>query len=1056
MLKLCRMHRTGDRSSPIATSIAFGFTTALVIGIGWSSRCGRACGAEPVQFNRDIRPLLSENCFFCHGPDKDHRQAELRLDIPPEAVADTNESEGVKNGHRLADELIARIDSEDPQLQMPPPETNKRLTDEQKARLRQWIAEGAQYEGHWAYQPIQRPAVPQVASLAGDRSPIDAFIRTAQSQRGLQPAATADRRTLIRRLTLDLHGLPPTPEAIEAFVNDPAVNAYEQLVDQLLASPRFAERMAIQWLDAVRYADTVGFHGDQSVSVWPYRDYVLDAYHANKPFDQFTREQLAGDLIPQSTIEQRVATALNRLNRMSTEGGAQDKEYRAKYAADRVRTVSMVWLGSTMGCCECHDHKYDPLSTKDFYSLSAFFADIDELGFYGGGFDQGDWGPEVSIPSAAQQQSLERLDRSIAAIDEKIAATTDEGLAPSRERWIDQLRKLDQSMQLDWHAPKPTMAASSQGARLTIRDDAMVVADGPNPDHDTYTITLIPGQGEWTALRLTNGVDESLPGNRVARGWKSFVISEVEVEVSQGNQAPRPRSISRIEVDRQSDRYPAGAAIDADTTTGWGVEHGHSAGHFAILHFQAPIQTTAQTQITVRIVQQSEHRQATLGQVKLSLSRVPHPSNDPQGLPSELLGALRAAATERSAEQSSLLLSAYREAAEALEPVRSRRQTLQTQRSLAQSQIPTVLVSKSVEPRMTRVLPRGNWMDESGEVVQPNTPQSLPSLGVEDRRATRLDLAQWLVRDDQPLTARVQVNRYWKMFFGVGLSKQLEDVGSQGNWPTHPELLDWLASEFMQPSFQARDAHRWDVKHIIRLIVRSKAYQQTSIVDPSDGAKDPDNQWITRQIPIRVDAEVIRDSALMTAGMLSDAFGGPSIRPLQPSGYWGALNFPKREYDASIGEAQYRRSVYIHWQRTFLHPALLTFDASTREECQVQRPQSNTPLQALVMLNDPIFVEAARGLAQWSVRDGGETVDDQIGWLFERAVGRTPSEREQRVLRSVYDAELETYRVDRGAAQELLAIGDLPLGRTMPVAQTAAMTIVARTVMNLHEFITRD
>ncbi len=726
-----------DRSEKLVFSLV-----ALVLSCPYT---GISAEEDSVDFNRDIRPILSERCFQCHGPDQGTREADLRLDEKAGLFADRGDYKIITPGEADKSELINRIFSTDPDVQMPPPKSGT-LTAKQKDLIKHWVSEGAKWEGHWAYIPPMRPEFPQSADKKPGH-PIDAFITAQLAARKLSPAPAADKVILIRRLYFDLIGLPPTPAEVEEFINDNSPDAYERLVDRLLGSTdfessergsiHFGERMAMYWLDVVRYADTNGIHGDNHRDVSMYRDYVIRAFNENKPFDEFTREQLAGDLLDQPTDETRIASGYNRLLMTTREGGAQAKEYLAKYAADRVRNVSTVWMGATLGCAECHDHKFDPYLTRDFYRFEAFFADLKEIAV--------GQQPPTPFPSEEQAAEQKKLSARIAKLKTELESKT----------------------------PKVAIAEKAT----------------PNPK----------------------------------RKSKSNAIGPEEI------------------------------------------------------------------------------------------------------------------------------LKAY---TPELNPLRQ--QIAQVEKSLQtlEAEIPTSLVSMSGPPRPIRILPRGNWLDDSGDIVKPGVPEFLPQLSTGDGPATRRDLAEWLVRSENPLTARVFVNRLWMLFHGKGLVTTSDDFGSQGTWPTHPRLLDWLAVEFVESG--------WNVKHIIRLMVTSETYRQSSFVTPELRQADPYNIWLARQSRFRLNAETVRDNALAVSGLLVKTVGGPSVKPYQPEGYWDHLNFPKRSWEHDTGEKQYRRGLYTYWCRTFLHPSLLAFDASTREECTVERPRSNTPLQALALLNDPTYVEAAR------------------------------------------------------------------------------------------------
>ncbi len=774
---------------------------AVWIAVALSAAIPARVFAEPavVDFNRDIRPILSESCYQCHGPDRNQRKADLRLDQRAGLFRSADGTRIVVPGKPDESELWLRVTAEEEDLRMPPPKAGKRLTPDQVERIRQWIQQGAVWKGHWAYLPPSRPALPG-GPPHRPANPIDRFIRARLQAEGLEPSPEADRPTLIRRLSLDLVGLPPPPEEVDRFVADTHPDAYEHLVDRLLASPHYGERMAIFWLDLVRFADTQGYHSDNHVDIWMFRDYVIRAFNANVPFDRFTIEQLAGDLLPAPTDETRVASGYNRLLQTTQEGGAQPKEYMAKYAADRVRNVSTVWLGATMGCAECHDHKFDPFTTREFYSLAAFFADIKET---------------------------------------------------------------------------------------------IVGAQQP---------TWFPAPGQAAALRTLRSLEER-------RG---------RLKATKGPTEAQKRELA--ELDKQV---------------------------------------------------------AALAQ-----------------------------------------------------------------------KIPSTLVSTSIPPRVMRVLPRGNWMDDSGPVVTPDVPAALPPLGVRDRRATRLDLARWLTSGSNPLVARVLVNRLWRLAFGQGLVTTLDDFGSQGTWPTHPDLLDWLACEFVDRG--------WDVKGMLKLMVMSATYRQASRPRPADRQRDPGNRWLSRQNSFRLDAELIRDNALSISGLLAPRMGGPSVKPYQPPGYWVFLNFPKREYYPDHGPNQYRRGLYTYWQRTFLHPSLLAFDASTREECVVQRPRSNTPLQALVLLNDPTYVEAARVFAARVLAEAGTDPSARFDHAFRLALGRAPRPGEAAILERLLQKHQRQYQDDPAGARDLLGIGETPAPPQLDPAELAAWTSVTRVILNLHETMTRN
>lgn len=1043
------------------------FLSALIVA--------KAPSIAAVSFNRDIRPIMSDTCFRCHGPDKSSRMAGMRLDIREEALKPTKSGvTPIMPGKPEASAIVERVFAANAAKRMPPKYSHKELTDQQKQTIKQWVAEGAKYEGHWAYQPVHRPAIPAV----GATNPIDAFILERLALEGLKPSPEADRRTLIRRVTLDLTGLPPTRQEVKQFLADQSADAYEKVVDRLLASPRYAEKQAMHWLDAVRYADTCGFHGDNPFPAWPYRDYVLRAFRDNKPFDEFTREQIAGDLLENPARDQLVASAYNRMNRTSAEGGLQPKEYLAKYGADRVRTTSIVWLGSTMGCAECHDHKFDPFTAKDFYSMKAFFADIKETGLVP---DKGPkaWGTLLALPTEAQTARLESLKSRIDAVQERMAPI---GHARDERRtaWEKQILARYEAESLTWLGQKPVSAASRNGAKLEVyndrfvesnfdagssiasakvRGDGLIVASGPNPDNETYTVTLKPGAGAWTALGLEVVQDETLPGLGFARGADRFVVSEVEMEIG-GKSVPFGFASSNTVA--SAAELPAMAAIDANAETGWGlITYGDARVPFLALRFAEKMTTDAASVITVRLRHDSSTRRATLGRFRLSLSTAEKPWHEANrtgkdeklgGLPDDVAKALVIAEDKRSADQRKAVDRFYvwSTSGDVVELAK-----LEAERGMLDVAIPRVVVSEATTPEETRILPRGNFLDESGEVVQPAIPAFLGKLDVR-QRATRLDLSNWLVSKDNPLTARVFANRMWRLLFGTGLSKALDDIGSQGEWPTHPELLDWLASEFMDPTYKVNGAHDWNVNHLLRTIVVSQTYRQSSNNNPQPEERDPFNRLLARQSRYRVDAESVRDMALTVSGLMKEKFGGPSVKPYEPDGYLVALNFPKREYAASHGDDLYRRGLYTHWQRTFLHPEMMTFDAPSREECMVNRVTSNTPLQALALLNDPVFVEAARVFAQNILRTGAGGVQAQIQWAFERALNRPATAQETSILMDLHHKNLVRFQAAPASAKELIQVGEAPFVKKQKPVDLAAMMTVARAILNLHEAITRN
>jgi hypothetical protein len=831
-------------------------------------------------------------------------------------------------------------------------------------------------------------------------NPIDDFILARLEKEKLEPSADADKRTLLRRLSFDLTGLPPTPEEVLAFEKDRGAKAYERAVDRLLASSQYGERMAEMWLDEVRYADTDGFHADNYRSVYPYRDYVIHAFNADMPFDRFTREQIAGDLMPKATTSQKIASTYNRLSRSTEEGGAQPKEYMAKYAADRVRTTSEVWLGSTMGCCECHDHKFDPFSTKDFYSFEAFFADIKEQGV---GVRE-----STLVPNDEQAAELKQLDERVDALQKTLDTPSFE-LDLAQRAWEDGLR-MDPLKLEEWHSVGPFKAASFEAAFDSVNEPEKGVDLAATYESNALKWVTRPELADGEVHGGLQGDNSStylyrIVHARTARTARLYLGSDDAIKVWVNGAIVSSNKVTR---GTAPDQDVVGVSLKAgDNALLLKIVNGGGESGF---YFEADV-------------------------------------------PNKMIAMLKIPPEKRTPEQEAEVSTNYRTFAPLLANTRAELAIAQQDKADYVKTVPTSLVTVATEPRMTRILPRGNWMNDSGEIVAPAEPAFLVKPAAKGqpakdaRRLTRLDLANWIVSRQNPLTARVFVNRLWKMYFGIGISKTLDDFGSRGEWPTHPQLLDWLATEFMNSG--------WDVKHVVKLMVMSHAYRQTAVASDELRERDPDNRLVARQSAFRLDAEMVHDNALAISGLLVEKVGGPSVKPYQPTGYWDQLNFPKRTYMADHGGALYRRGLYTFWCRTFLQPSLEAFDAPGREECTINRPRSNTPLQALALLNDPTYVEAARAFAEDIVRRGGPDVNERIDWTFMQALDRQPSAQETALVAKLFEQERAHYAQDTADAKELVSVGERPVPKDLDPGQLAAWTEVARAVLNLHETITR-
>ncbi len=967
--------------------------------------------AAPLRYNRDIRPILSDNCFHCHGPDANHRKGGLRLDIRDEALKPAKSGKpAIVPGDSTASELVARLSHADPDELMPPPDSHKTLSPAQKSILTQWIAEGAPYEAHWAYTPITRPPVPTLNDpRASIRNPIDAFIQAPLLARNIAPSPEAAPNVLARRLSLDLTGLPapvPTPASLETFT------------DQLLASPQYGERMAQHWLDVVRYADTVGFHGDQNHNAWPYRDWVINAFNQNLPFDQFTRAQLAGDLLPNPGDSEWTASCFNRLTMMTREGGAQPKEYLAKYTADRVRTVSMAWLGATVGCAECHDHKFDPWTQKDFYSLGAFFADVRQWGVYNdyaytpnpdlrGWSNDHPFPPERAVLSPALVARRDQLIATRTTLGTQLLAAAQQ---PAFAAWQASASQFLAAHPDGWSSTPPSVAPAKSAAPA-IQPDGRIVFPKSKPAPTEISLPAT-NPTEISAIRIEILPDAS-HGNSISRGGP-VTLKPSFARIDASGKAS-PLTIRAAEANRRKPRYANGFEITS-ITSGWTTDPAAaSLAHSSTWLLANPVSLKPGESLRVSL---PDHAAAAL-----RVSTSPIISNFHQSPP--LADAAAFLVLHQPALAKPIL---------ALDD-----QITATRNGLTQ----VMVTERAPTPLTIRVLARGNWQDESGPVAPPLTPGFLPQ---PDKHGplSRLDLANWITSPQNPLTARVVMNRLWRQLFGTGLSAQTDDLGAQGEAPSHPELLDWLAAEFMSD---------WDFRRMVRLIVSSHSYRQSSLPNPASRDADPLNRWLASQNPRRLEAEAVRDNALAIAGLLDLSFGGPPVKPYQPADYYAGLQFPDRDYTPDKGPDQYRRGIYSHWQRTFLHPMLANFDAPSREDCVALRTASNTPQQALTLLNDPSFVEAAR---VWASRllPAANNDAERIRLAFSESLTRPPTPEELRGLLDFLNAARKAYSERPADIPRLLAIGNSPPPKDAS-PELAAWTSLCRVILNLHETITR-
>jgi hypothetical protein len=1002
---------------------------------------GTAEGAgSPVDFAREVRPILMEHCFPCHGPNDESRKAGLRLVEFESATAELESGfAAIVPGSRDRSEMWQRItDPEDP---MPPAKERNELSAEQVELLGRWIEEGANYAPHWAYIAPVATAVPSRVDADWPVTDIDHFILERLQHEGLQPAADADQLTLFRRLNYDVTGLPPSTEALDAFLADDGEDAYSRAVNRLLASPHFGERLASAWLDLVRYADTVGYHGDQEHRVWPYRDWVIAAFNSNMPFDRFTIEQLAGDLLEDPDQEQLIATCYNRLIQTSHEGGLQLKEYRSIYMADRIRNVSEVWMGATLGCAQCHDHKYDPYTMRDFYSFGAFFADIDDEEHirdpYGGlNTTPTRRSPEMRVMTderrIREQQIASEIEQSQQLIE--IAIKELEPLQSQWEQDLSQRITASEKFQTIWVDDVLDTGGTVSGKWEFVRED-----------------DITPHSGE---LYRRQSSDKLVQHYTVSTTSKRITVGEGDTLFAWVYLRP--------------DSLPAAVMLQCNTAGDWehravwgGDEIGYGRREKSAPAYQRMGELPPSGQWT-RIEVPFEKIGLKPGTVVSGIAFTQFGGTvywddcgfeNASAAPAAVVEALTILSGDRTEKQRQAVRSFQADQSQQVSTLRAQQASLEQQHADIEKSLPLTLFTKGLEmAREVRILPRGNWLDESGEIVEPAIPAFLGTLET-SHRASRLDLARWLVTVEADggvggMTARVFVNRMWALLFGEGLCPSVENFGGRGRLPTHPELLDHLANEFI--------ASGWDIHELFRKLLLSRTYRQSSRVDPLTQELDPENLFFSHQARYRLPAEMVRDTALTVGGLLVDRLGGPGVKPPQPKHYYRHLNFPKRRYKPDMNQQQWRRGVYVHWQRQFLHPMLLAFDAPVREDCTARRATSNTPLASLVLMNDPVFVEAARGFAQRILVRGLSNDKEVIAFAMREATCRQPEPEEIAVLVRLLVASREYFEANPAEAKSLLAVGSSPVPESIEPTELAAWAEVTRAILNLHETMTRE
>ncbi|MFZ4506583.1 MAG: DUF1553 domain-containing protein [Fimbriimonas sp.] len=1020
---------------------------------------------KTIEFNRDVRQILGK-CFTCHGADPKTRIAGLRLDTRAGATLKlASGAQAIVPGKPNQSALIARIESKVDALRMPPAFTHKTISADERRILRQWIAEGAEYKEHWAFVAPVRWPLPAVKQSAWARNPIDRFVLAKQEAAGLKPSPEADKNTLIRRVTLDLTGLPPTPKEVDAFLADRSANAYEKLVDRLLASPRYGERMAMDWMDYARYADSNGYQADFERFQWRWRDWVINAFNRNMPYDQFTVEQLAGDMLPNATTEQKIATGFNRNHRINTEGGVIAEEWRVETVIDRVETTSAVWLGLTTGCARCHDHKYDPFSQKEFYSMYAYFNNVPESGT--GEERPVNHPPFIQAPTASQRNLLAQLTQKSQSLEKSLDQLSVANL-PKAEEWANAKASPDSAVEnievryalgtspvlLAGNAPVPVAkngvqfeAGRSSGAARTTNDAYVDLGDAGDFAGDkpySYALWVKPAMDSGSPVarmddsKAYRGWDLYLQGGRPAAHmisqWPERALKII------GRMVIPMNDWTHLAVTSDGSGKPEGMRLYVNGTP---------------IDFDVEVNTLSgdtRNSVSLKLGRRTNGSGYNGLVDDLVLAKRTLNPSEVKVLASVKLGEplFAVAPAKRTLEQKKAIVRLW--SAENDPNFQKAQLELEAAAKLkakTQSEISSVMVMEEMpKPRPAYVLQRGQY-DKLGARVTMGLPKVLPGLpkGVANNR---LGFAKWVVSPTNPLTARVTVNRLWDRLFGTGIVESVEDFGTRAEFPSHPELLDWLAVDFVEKG--------WDLKQLMKLMVTSATYRQSSEITATNLKKDPRNRLLAHAPRFRLTAEVIRDQALLAAGLLKNQVGGPSVRPYQPAGIWDETNVygNLRNYKSDADGNQYRRSLYTIWKRTAAPPGMTLFDAATRETCRVRRSRTNTPLQALVLLNDETFVEASRVLAERVIKEGGPNADARIARAFRLVLGRAPTAAEAKVLRAGLEKRIAAFQQAPERAASLIRIGDSKPDPTLSTPELAAYTLTASMILNLDEAITKE
>ncbi|MCF6312985.1 MAG: DUF1553 domain-containing protein [Verrucomicrobiales bacterium] len=1151
------------------TFLSIPFFTLLLTSLHLSA-------AEELDFNRDIKPLLSSKCFKCHGADEGSREADLRLDTFEGATKNLDGHFAIKPGNSKKSELIARLITHDPDDLMPPAESGKPLKPNQIERLKQWIDNGAKYERHWSFVPPVRHQPPSIQTPFWPKNEIDYFVLSRLEKDQVTPQAEADRYQLIRRASLDITGLPPQPKEVAAFINDPSPQAYEKLIDRLLASSAYGERWAAMWLDLARYADSMGYASDNLRSIWAYRDWVIQAYNTNMPYDQFTLAQIAGDLLPKANKKQLIATAFHRNTMNNTEGGTDNEEFRVAAVKDRVSTTMNVWMGLTMRCAECHTHKYDPITHKEYYQFYDFFNQTADA-------DTNDDAPFIAVPGSNELKKRAALDQKIAAVEKQISQADPAKLLAEQKTWEAQYLGNTQ-----WTPLGISKASSIQGSTFEKQQDGSILVTGKPPKNDTYTLAVTTPLKLITGFRLEAIPDKRNPAGgsgrapdgsfilsrfaatldaggkapqarylRIELPGKNKILNLAEVEVFNGKNnlalkgkatqsstylggeakraidgntnglwnnksvshttsknkspwwevdlgksspvdritiwnrtddklqsridgyqiklydqnrkliwqnaklkgpkisqtfhltGPRPLIFTRATADFSQDKWPISNAIPtvAKNLAGWSVSPKQKERHQAFFVTSAPTEIAANNKLEIILDHHYNYGgQKTLGRFRISVTDDPALSKRATLRP-DMLTIIDQNELQRSAQAKQKLALYFRDFAPSLAKLRGELGKIKKQRdAIKPPTVPIITQLAQNKQRKTQIHARGNFMD-LGDQVKAAVPASFNPFP-KNAPANRIGVAQWLTSTDNPLTARVAVNRIWAQLFGAGIVETEEDFGAQGTYPTHPKLLDWLATEYMR--------NGWDSKALLKTIVMSATYRQSSKASPQAFDADHINAMLARGPRFRLNAEQVRDQALALSGLLSHKMHGPSVYPPQPPGMWRAAFNGQRNWATSKGEDRYRRGLYTFWRRSVPYPSMATFDAPSREVCNLRRIRTNTPLQAFVTLNDPVYVEIAQAMARRIIKEGGKTNAERIRFALQLVLVRPPSKTEQQVIATLFQKELNNFKQNPAAAKTLATNkGENKTAATDPI-QLATWTAITNILLNLDAVLTKS